>query len=118
MADAAIFIGWGQVVRGREAKALAVFNESLAYYAKLQQSGSIESFEPVILAPHGGDLAGFVLLRGDAGKLAAVRASEEFQRITVRAGLIVNNLGVVDASIGQSLATGLATFQEQLQDLA
>ncbi len=28
MADAAIFVGWGQVVRGREAKALAVFNEA------------------------------------------------------------------------------------------
>jgi hypothetical protein len=42
VADAAIFVGWGQVVRGREAKALAVFNEALAY-TRLQQEGTIEA---------------------------------------------------------------------------
>src|SRR5215211_2257779 len=60
VADAAIFVGWGQIVRGREMKALAVFNESIAYYTRLQQEATIESFEPVLLSAHGGDLAGFV----------------------------------------------------------
>src|SRR5690349_165664 len=32
MADAALFIGWGQVVRGREKRAVEVFNESVAYW--------------------------------------------------------------------------------------
>ena len=31
MADAGLFIGWGEVVRGRETEALGVFNETLAY---------------------------------------------------------------------------------------
>jgi len=118
MADAAIFIGWGQVVRGREAKALAVFNESLTYYGRLQQEGTIESSEAVLLTAHGGDLAGFVLLRGERGKLNALRATEEFQRITFRANLIVDNLGVVDAAIGTSLASGMATFAAQIAELA
>ena len=31
----------------------------------------IESFEPVFLEPHGGDLTGFILIQGDAAKLAS-----------------------------------------------
>ena len=31
MADDALFLGWGEVVSGRERKALDVFNESVQY---------------------------------------------------------------------------------------
>ena len=117
MADAAIFIGWGQTVRGREAKALAVFAESVAYWTRLQQEGVIESFEPVILQAHGGDLAGFALLRGDREKLNALKNTDEFARSTIRGALIVDRLGVIDASIGGSLQTGIATLASQLGEL-
>ena len=117
MADSAIFVGWGQVVRGREAKALAVFNETVTYYGGLQQAGTIESFEPVLLSAHGGDLAGFVLIRGERAKLDALQATDDFQRNTFRANLIVENLGVIDASIGATLASGLAMFAAQIGDL-
>ena len=53
MADEALFIGWGDVVRGRESKALEVFNESLQFYGRLQQEGTIESVEAWFLGPHG-----------------------------------------------------------------
>ena len=53
MADAALFIGWGQVARGRERDAVETFNESAAYWARLQQDGRIESFDVVLLIPHG-----------------------------------------------------------------
>ena len=64
MADAGLFVGWGQVVRGREQRAVEVFNESVAYWGGLQGDGKIESFEIAFLTPHGGDLNGFVLIRG------------------------------------------------------
>jgi len=35
--------------------------------------GEIESFEMVLLEPHGGELGGFILLRGDQDKLARIR---------------------------------------------
>ena len=85
---------------------------------RLQAERTIESFEPVLLEPNGGELLGFVLARGDASKLAGSRASAEFQRLTARAGLIVSSLGVVGASIGQGLANLMATYQAQLQELA
>ena len=34
MAEAGLFIGWGEPVTGREAKGLEVFAEALAYYGK------------------------------------------------------------------------------------
>jgi len=45
MAGEALFVGWGQVVRGREQLALEVFQESVAYYAELQKDGKIERFD-------------------------------------------------------------------------
>ncbi len=74
MAEAGLFTGWGPPVRGREAKGLEVFNETLSFYGKQQEAGAIESFEVVMLAPHGGDLAGFILARGSEEQIAALRA--------------------------------------------
>src|SRR5215211_4002382 len=56
MAEAALFIGWGAPISGREATGLEIFNESVEYWGRLQQEGRIESFEVVLLYPYGGDL--------------------------------------------------------------
>ena len=103
MAEAGLFIGWGAPVRGREAKGLEVFNESVEYWGRLQQDGRIEDFEVVLLYPHGGDLAGFAILRGSHEQLNEVGGDDEFLRMTTRAGLIVESLGVVRAVLGEGL---------------
>ena len=117
MATGALMIGWGPAVRGREQKALQVFNEAIQYYVQLQQRGTIESFEPVALEPHGGDLVGFLLVRGDREKLNTLRNSEEFLRLNNRAGLVVDNLGVVTAYIGEELQRLFADFGTQASEL-
>ena len=78
MAEAGLFIGWGEPVTGREAKGLEVFAEALAYWATAEQDGRIESSETVLLNPHGGDLAGFTLARGSEAQMSAVRAEDAF----------------------------------------
>src|SRR3974390_649419 len=103
MADSALFIGFGAPVRSRERQAIKVFNEGFEYYTRLQQEGEIESFEPVLLDPHGGELGGFFLLRGDKDKLARIRRSEEFERLTARAQLIVEDIGIVSGFLGERL---------------
>jgi hypothetical protein len=117
MAEAALFIGWGAVVPGRERQAQQVFDEGVAYWSRLQQEGEIESFEPVALEPHGGDLGGFCLLRGERERLSRLRHSEEFRRLNARASLVVRNFGVVSADLGEQLRGTFATFQEQTGDL-
>jgi hypothetical protein len=118
MADAGLFIGWGPVARGRETEAVDLFNEALAYYGRLQEEGEIESFEPVFLEPHGGDLIGFVLLRGAAEKLAAIRVSDEFTHYSLRAGLVVDNFGVVGADMEGRLQQQMAFYIEQIGAIA
>jgi hypothetical protein len=118
MADAGLFIGWGAPVRGREAKGLDVFNEALAYYARLQQEGVIEGFETVLLEPHGGDLQGFILLRGSQEKLAQLRVDDEFNRMSTRASQIIDGLGVVGAALGDGLQQAISTYQEATSELA
>jgi hypothetical protein len=117
MADSALFVGFGFAVRGRERQAMKVFNEASEYYSRLQQQGEIESFEPVLLEPHGGELGGFFLVRGDHDKLARVRGSEEFERQTLRAQLIAENIGVTGAVLGERLMSQMSAFGQQVEDL-
>ncbi|HZL47942.1 MAG TPA: hypothetical protein VFC30_02900 [Solirubrobacteraceae bacterium] len=117
MAGDALFLGWGPVVRGRELKSLEVFQETLTYYGKLQQDGRIDSFEPVLLAPHGGDLGGFIVLRGARASLNEIRGSEDFQRLVTRAALIVDNIGVIDAFTDEALGGQMARFRTASEEL-
>jgi hypothetical protein len=117
MADSGLFIGFGFPVRGRERQAVNVFSESVEYYSRLQKEGEIESFEPILLEPHGGELGGFFLLRGDQDKLAHVRVSQEFERLMLRGELIVDNLGVVGAFLGERLMSQMSLFGQQVEDL-
>jgi len=117
MADSGLFVGFGLPVRGRERQAIKVFNEAFEYYSRLQQDGEIESFEPVLLEPHGGELGGFFLLRGDKDTLARIRSSEEFEWLTARAQLITENLGIVSAFLGERLMSQMSVFSQQVEEL-
>jgi hypothetical protein len=107
----ALFIGWGPVVRGREKQALGVFQESTEYYGRLQQEGRIDRFDVTLLAPHGGDLTGFVVLHGDRQALSEIRFSDEFERLLVRAASIIDAPGVVPAYTGEALGGQIELFQ-------
>jgi hypothetical protein len=116
MADAALFIGFGRPARAREPQALEVFGRTLQLYGELQGRGEIESFEPVLLEPHGGDLGGFVLIRGSREQLAALRLNEDFRSLCARAGLVVDGFGVVDAHIGDGLGAEMAIYEQQVAE--
>ena len=117
MAGDALFLGWGPAVRGRELKALDVFQETLTYYDSLQKEGRIDSFEPVLIAPHGGELGGFILLRGSRASLDEIRNSDEFQRLVTRAAAIVDDIGTIDAYTGEALAQQMARFRAASEEL-
>jgi hypothetical protein len=118
MAMGALFIGWGPAVRGRELKALEEFQEGLQFFGRLQEQGEIQSFEPVALEPHGGDLTGFLLIKGDADKLARLRASDDFIARITRAQIVLENFGVSGAFIGEGLQSLFEDFGKQVAELA
>ncbi len=114
MADRILFVGWGATIPGREERALEVFNEGIAFYGRCQQEGRLEGFDVILLEPHGGGLAGYVELHGSADQLAALREDEEFQRLQVDAGLIVEELGVIGGVANEGVAQQTAMFREAI----
>jgi hypothetical protein len=112
MTDAALFIGWGATASGRERKAVDLFGESLRFLTNLVVEGRVASVEPFFLEPHGGDLEGFFVVRGEQEELNRIRTSDEFQRLAVKAQVLVQNFGVVGAVTGERLNKHMAWFAD------
>jgi hypothetical protein len=112
MADRLLFIGWDEVVRGREERAVEVFNETVGYYGRLQQEGKIESFDATFLEPSGSGLQGYFQLHGTADQLNAVRSTDEFSRVMTNASLIVDDLRILSGATNEGIAEQMAIFQE------
>jgi len=117
MADTGLFLGFGYPARGRERHAVELFSEVASFYADLVERGEIESFEPALLEPHGGELGGFFLVRGSQEQIARLRASDEFNRLIARSQLIVDHIGVVEAWLGDRLMGQMARFAEAVDQV-
>jgi len=118
MADRALFIGFGQAVRGREERAVEVFNEFVGMCGRMQSDGRIEGMDVALLDPHGGDLGGFFMLHGSESQCAALPMDEEFRRASIDASLIVENFGVVPAVTGEVVGNQMAMYSEAVKKVA
>jgi hypothetical protein len=117
LTDSAMFIRWGATAPGRERKSVELFGESLKFLVGLVTSGRIASVEPFFLQPHGGDLEGFFIVRGDRAELNKIRSEDEFQRLQVRAQAVVQNFGVIEAITGEDLNKHMAWFTEAAREV-
>jgi hypothetical protein len=118
MADRLLFVSWGGTVRGREERALEVFNAALAFYGRCQGEGRLESFDVVLLAPSGAGIRGYMRLNGSAEQLAALREDREFMRITADAELIVDDFAMVDGVANQGISDQITIYQESIAEVA
>ena len=112
MADRVIFMGWNRPVVSREQQAFQLFQKSMEFWAKLQADGRIESFEPVILSAHGGDLNGFIIIKGDANKLSEILEDDNFRDMVTEAGYCLEGFGVVRGFIGEGTTDQLARWSK------
>jgi hypothetical protein len=103
MANRILFLGWNRLVAGREQQGMDLFSKSIEAYTKWQNEGTRESFEPVFLSAHGGDLNGFIMLKGEADKLNELREDEEFIDMVIQAEYCLEGFGVVPGYIGEDL---------------
>lgn len=117
MAERALFVGWGHPVRGRERIALELFEEAAAFCAQAQQNGRLDSFEVVLLEPHGGDLYGFMLIRGAVAQLQALHVSDDFYDLISRANLVAERVGVVGGAVDAGLAPALERLRHNVDQL-
>jgi len=117
MSEFGMFVGWGEPIAGRERQGIAVFGEALEYVGGQQQAGVIEDHQVVILSPHGNDLQGFILMRGERDKLQALVSSPEWSRIISRAGYVAHHVGVVPAFFGSEGVRLVEAMEGETTDL-
>jgi hypothetical protein len=110
-----MFVGFGQPVRGREERAIEVFNEFVGMFGRMQSDGRIESMDVTLLDPHGGELGGFFLVQGSAEQCSALSMDEEFRRECIDASLIVEIFGVVPAASGAAVGEEMANYAEAVR---
>ena len=115
MPDRAVFVGFGQPVRGREERAVDVFNDFVGMFGRMAADGRIADMDVTLLDPHGGDLGGFFMVHGSAEQCSALMMDEEFRRACVDANLIVDNFGVVPAATGQAVGDEMAMYIEAVR---
>ena len=116
MAEAGLFIGFGRAARARETQAIDVLRQLRALCEQRRDAGTIAHVDAVLLAPHGGDLGGFMLLRGSVEQLDRLQRDEDFRRLTVRAGLVAERLGIVEAHVDAGFETALERYEEQVRE--
>ena len=115
MPDRAVFVGFGQPVRGREERAVDVFNDFVGMFGRMAADGRIADMDVTLLDPHGGDLGGFFMAHGSAEQCSALMMDEEFRRACTDANLIVDNFGVVPAATGQAVGDEMAMYIEAVR---
>jgi hypothetical protein len=115
MAEAALCTVFGEPVPGREKQALDVYRDTMQYWGRLQQEGKIERFDVTVLAPTGGDVNGFIVVRGTAEQIDSVRRTKEFQQLVNRVQLVVSHLRVNDAYVDDGLVQLMGQYQEVVE---
>lgn len=116
--EAALWMVWGQPVRGREKRANNQLRESVRYLNLLQEQGRIERFEWGGLSPLAEDMWGFVLLRGTSVQIDRLRRTEDYARWVLRVSLVANHLRVFDATVDEEiLARNMNFYDETIEGL-
>jgi hypothetical protein len=104
MSNAALYIKWGQPVRGRESKSIEIFMHALEYYGSLEKQKKITA-QRVYVAETGdlGQLGGFIVLEGDVAQLRAVVDSEEYKNLLMQAHQVVEHLQTIHLASGEEV---------------
>ena len=103
MSPNVIVFGWNRSIPGRERRSAEHFQEFVQYLGGLREKGTIQSFDVVLLDPHGGDMNGFFLIRGESEKIRELAASTEWLTHMTRAVLHLEGAGAVLGVTGEAV---------------
>jgi hypothetical protein len=104
MANAAVYITWGNAIEGRETKSLEVFGDALQRHATWKKEGKIEDHRTYFATT--GDLerfGGFIVLEGEVAQLRSLIDTDDWKLLELRARHVVHNLKVVHCVTGNDI---------------
>lgn len=108
-----IVFSWNRALPGRESNAGQLFKSFTEYLAAQQRDGSIESFEAVLLEPHGGTTNGLILIRGEPARLQALMATEEWLRNQAKGMINLQGIAIMRGVSGPALAERMKIWMEE-----
>lgn len=114
MSSNAIVFGWDRSLPGREQLSARHFQDFVAYLQAQKSGGRIESFDPVLLEPHGGTVNGFFLIRGTDDQIAALAASPDYIQHQIRAQLHLDGFGAWRAVAGAAVNERMAMWMQAI----
>lgn len=103
MADSGMMIGWDRVAPGSDIAAIELWSGMMVYFRRMHAEGLIERFEPVMLGAHGGNLNGFILVRGEQANLDKIRNSDGFLEMVLKANKTLTGFRVLRAHFGDEV---------------
>ena len=115
MAETGLWIAWGVPTRGRERKALDLLIETQEYLGGLQAQSRIERFDRVVLKPQSIGLGGFILIQGSVDQIDALRRDGDFELWLQRVQLVADQVGFVDAWVGDGIAEAVELYEKALE---
>jgi len=116
MSSNTLLFGWNRSLPGRESLSQQHFGQFYEYLGGLQSSGAIDSFDTVFLEPHGGDLNGFFLIRGDANSLDSLVGSDDWADHMTRAGMHLDRPGYVRGFTGDMIMDRMKRWSSHIPD--
>jgi len=111
---AVLFIGWNAPYPGKMKEALALWQEGLGYFDKLQKEGFFERYDTFGLTPHGGDLNGAILLYGTRAKLDELRRRDDFEAMVFKLMNVLSNVGIVPGVAGEGIRQAMARMSKAI----
>ncbi len=115
MASNALFFGWSRSIPGRESISLEHFTQFMGYLNSLKANGTITSFDPVFLNPHGSAAAnGFFLLQGDSDKLHALSETPEWIEHVTRGTMHLEGATCVFGAAGTEVAGRMQVWTKSI----
>jgi hypothetical protein len=87
--DAAIIATWGDAIPGREAKSLEVFTDFMEFWGKKAADGRVS--QPQVFFNQDGS-EGVFIVTGKSDALMEIAESEEFEKLTAKGHMIVQDL--------------------------
>lgn len=113
-AEAGIFVHWTNTVRGLPVETVnKVFAEAIAYNERKVADGTFESYTVQGVPAFGL----FILSLGQAAKIDAALASEEFGMLVAKGNLVAENLTVRRTSGIQQITSNLQLIGKARQEL-
>ncbi|HEX2892961.1 MAG TPA: hypothetical protein VHO29_03050 [Marmoricola sp.] len=116
--DIGMLVRWGSVVPGREAQALAFFDETVAYYGSLVESGKLTSFEPFLFSSSDFDTEqGFFILKAPITEMFSVMDTDEYKTLIAKANLLLHHVNISLLTVGDAVVEQIARFDKARADL-